>query len=341
MSGNSWKEQRKSEHKTEEKPGGGVTFVRVAFPTLNTCWSNILIRQHTNMNLKVLCTAWTQAIRGNSVELWGRIHTSKIYQAPHITAGSKKRPDQLTRRSSWLKVLYCVTPPIAAQLCSVNQRLNNSRYKTTSCVIRMVHQSNKSCELGIWGRPNKVLDPNLVTRNAGSVTMSGPTRTSETEWRTTLRRQVLSLRRDKTNPKINNLNYNKDFLKLGNTSRRLKLLTHDWGSNKGYVLVQWRWWLSSSSEPYEASAWYLAASSCKSHRENYIHTRVICPVNKQQVHEMTYLQNEEAVTFSVRDRFCLVGMRPILYLMWKNCNNNRLIKCRQNKVRNENMKHQP
>lgn len=30
-----------------------------------------------------------------------------------------------------------------------------------------------------------------------------------------------------------------------------------------------------------------------------------------------YLQNEDAVTFSVRDRFCLVGMRPILYLMWK------------------------
>lgn len=29
---------------------------------------------------------------------------------------------------------------------------------------------------------------------------------------------------------------------------------------------------------------------------------------------MIYLQNEEAVTFSVRDRFCLVGMRPILYL---------------------------
>lgn len=33
---------------------------------------------------------------------------------------------------------------------------------------------------------------------------------------------------------------------------------------------------------------------------------------------MTYLQNEDAVTLSVRDRFCLVGMRPILYLMWKN-----------------------
>lgn len=27
-----------------------------------------------------------------------------------------------------------------------------------------------------------------------------------------------------------------------------------------------------------------------------------------------YLQNDEAVTFSVRERFCLVGMSPMLYL---------------------------
>lgn len=187
------------------------------------------------------------------------------------------------------------------------------------------------------GKTKQSVNPNLVTRNAGSVTMSGPTRTSGTEWRTTLQRQVLSLRQDKTNLKINNLNYNEDFLKQGNTPHRVKLLNHDWGSNKGYVLVQWRWWLSSSSEPYEASAWCLAASACRSHRENYIHTLVIYPGNKQQVHEMTYLQNEEAVTFSVRDRFCLVGMRPTLYLMWKNSNNNRLIKCELNKTTNWNM----
>lgn len=28
-----------------------------------------------------------------------------------------------------------------------------------------------------------------------------------------------------------------------------------------------------------------------------------------------YLQNDDAVTFSVRDRFCRVGIRPMLYLM--------------------------
>lgn len=45
----------------------------------------------------------------------------------------------------------------------------------------------------------------------------------------------------------------------------------------------------------------------------YDHNQVVRV--EERVCEMSYLQNDEAVTFSVRDRFCLVGMSPILYLM--------------------------
>lgn len=46
----------------------------------------------------------------------------------------------------------------------------------------------------------------------------------------------------------------------------------------------------------------------------YDHNQVVRV--EECVCEISYLQNDEAVTFSVRDRFCLVGMSPILYLMW-------------------------
>ena len=36
-------------------------------------------------------------------------------------------------------------------------------------------------------------------------------------------------------------------------------------NTEGYDPVQWRWWLSSGSVPFEASAWCWAAASCTSH----------------------------------------------------------------------------
>lgn len=35
--------------------------------------------------------------------------------------------------------------------------------------------------------------------------------------------------------------------------------------NQGYGPARWRWWLSSGFEPYEASAWWWAAFSCRIH----------------------------------------------------------------------------
>ncbi len=71
------------------------------------------------------------------------------------------------------------------------------------------------------------VDTNLVTRNAGSVTMSGPTRTSETESRTTLQNNV-TLDGDKTNQKNNNKR------KFNLRNRRIRDITGH------FVGINWR-----------------------------------------------------------------------------------------------------
>lgn len=58
-------------------------------------------------------------------------------------------------------------------------------------------------------------------------------------------------------------------------NRRTHMTAQDilWALTEGYVLVQWRWWLSSGSEPCEGSAWCWAASSCRSHTGDWKHRK--------------------------------------------------------------------